>query len=69
MVSKRITTDVSKVFLQVAGNDISAVSTLEGIVENIDQLVKTILEKPDPPTIIIGSILQIPSTRDDGHRI
>ncbi|OWF34983.1 hypothetical protein KP79_PYT23805 [Mizuhopecten yessoensis] len=48
-----MTTDVSKVFLQVAGNEISAMSTLEGIVGNIDQRV---LEKPDPPTIIIGSI-------------
>ncbi|OWF44386.1 hypothetical protein KP79_PYT22806 [Mizuhopecten yessoensis] len=50
---KFMTTDVSKVFLQVAGNEISAMSTLEGIVGNIDQRV---LEKPDPPTIIIGSI-------------
>ncbi|OWF45166.1 hypothetical protein KP79_PYT23628 [Mizuhopecten yessoensis] len=53
---KFMATDVSKVFLQVAGNDIPAMSTLEGIVGNIDQLVRRILEKPDPPTIIIGSI-------------
>ncbi|OWF40434.1 hypothetical protein KP79_PYT02268 [Mizuhopecten yessoensis] len=67
---KFMATDVSKVFLQVAGNDISAMSTLEGIVGNIDKLVRSILEKPDPPNNHYREyLLQIPSTRDDGHRL